>query len=149
MSINPEEFRPKEKEKSDFYSWNLYRWLRRQNKEPEWAKKTRIYKSQEGELFIGVNYERTDQDMVSGVRLRYLCSGSGSKILPRLGCWSGSESWQDITDEFYAEYRKKGVCAIHGDFAHNFTVDGDTRTCNYCGKVEKKTIKIIEKVVWG
>lgn len=142
-----EEYKPKEKGKSDFYSWNLYRWLRKQSKLPEWRQKTRIYKSEDGTVFIGARYDNV-HDGVTGTRLRHLCSGSGVGRFPEVGLWVGSGQWQDITDEFYAEYERVGVCAIHGDLAHEFTVFGNARQCDYCGKVERKVVRMIEQVEW-
>lgn len=144
---NFEEYKPKAKGKSDFYSWNLYIWLRKQASGAKWMQKTRIYKSEDGTLFIGARYDGS-HDGVTGTRLSQLCSGSGSGKFPLVGCWVGSGKWQDVTEQFYAEYERIGVCAIHGDWAHNFTIDGDTRACEYCGKVERKRVELVEKVTW-
>lgn len=142
-----EKYKPKEKGKSDFYSWNLYRWLRKHGK-PNSRPMHSIFKNESGELFIGESRNTLAEDTVHGVRLRALCSGSGSVKLPHSGCYIDSHKWQDVTDEFYAEYERIGACAIWGDLSHKFTVDGDTRTCDYCGKVERKRVKLVEKVTW-
>ncbi len=150
MIINAEDYRPKEKGKSDFYSWNLYRWLRKQACEPEIFKKNKIYKSNEGDLYVGTRYGGNTGDHVIGVRLRHLCSGSGFGKFPLCGSWIGSHDWEDVTEEFYSKYNRIGVCAIHDYAAHNFNYlkDNSARMCGYCGKIERKVVTMVERVGW-
>lgn len=148
MNINAEDFKPREKGKSDFFSWNLYRWLKKQEKSGRGA--IRIYDSGSDykSIYIGV---KESHGSVCAVNLRTLCSGSGRGHFPLFGCFINSSQWKDITEEFYSEYRRIGVCAIHGDFAHEFTYIGegvDRRMCKYCGKVEKKVVTMVERVDW-
>jgi hypothetical protein len=142
-----EEYKPKEKGKSDFYSWNLYRWLKKQQKEG-FFRKTNIYKTEDGALYIGARYGGW-HDGVTGTKLRSLCSGSGTGKFPLVGLFCDSHKWEDITDWFWSEYERIGVCAIHGEFAHNFELVNDTtRKCNHCGKIEYKKIEMVERITW-
>ena len=139
------EIKPKEKYKSDFFSWNLYRFL--SSKDPKNNCLNKIYQDpQDGTLYIG---EKTyDNWGVRGFKLRRLCSGSGKGKFPMVFAHMNSKSWLDITDEFFDLYMKIGVCAIHGDFAHSFIEKGNKRECEYCGKVERKYVKVVEKEYW-
>ncbi len=142
-------YQPKIKGKSDFYSWNLFRWLRKQNKEPEYFRKTNVFKSEYGALFIGTRYNKWNS-AVTGTRLGQLCSSGSDRTFPLVGVWSGSHKWEDVTDWFWSEYERIGVCAIHDNIAHNFTYlsDNTARTCQYCGKVEKRRVEMVERVTW-
>lgn len=143
-----EKYKPKERGKSDFYSWNLYRWLRKQDKEGD-LKKTNIYKTEGGSLYIGARYY-DHLDHVVGVNLRSLCSGSGYGRFPLCGSFMGSDQWQDITDWFWSEYDRIGVCAIHGDFSHDwkYTEAKTFRVCTNCKKREFKKVEMVERVTW-
>lgn len=147
-NLKAEDYKPKEKGISDFYSWNLYRWLRKQDSDPEIFKKNKIYKSNEGDLYIGTRYGGNTNDHVTGVRLRALCSGSSVGKFPICGSWIGSNGWEDVTETFIAEYNRIGVCAIHGYMAHDWEYGGSLRGCKHCEKVERKKIKMVEVVSW-
>lgn len=145
-----EEYKPKEKGKSDFYSWNLYRWLRKQSKEKiDVLKKTKIYQDEDGILYIGSRYDKEEKN-VSGFRLRALCSTGSNNKFPTVFWHPKSYKWKDVTDEFYAEYERIGVCAIHGDFAHEwkYSVAKTIRYCRHCKKREFKKVEMVERVYW-
>lgn len=136
MKINPEEFKPKVKGESDFFSWKLYRWLYNHKD------KTNIFKCN-NDLWIG---ELWDNDFV-GVNLRHLCRYGRN---PEIMCHSyeTKDGWDDVNEWFWSEYSRIGVCAIHGDYAHKWNYLYPTkRKCEYCGKIETSYIetKRIEK----
>ncbi len=151
--INPESIKPKLNGKSDFFSWQLYKWV----KENQF-----LYEIWEGtyDNITGVNPENkvlyigfmesveNKRAWFSGRILKNLCL-----INQKLNPFSYEhchdiDNWKEITQEWWKEYRLKGVCAIHGDFSHKWIVSGNTRTCEYCKKTEYKTIEIVKKEVW-
>lgn len=140
-------YQPKVKGQSDFYSWNLFRWLRYQH-----AKKThptiRVYKSPRIYSPYVIGYRNHDGDII-GIRLKELCSSESNRQFPNVFCY-GNQDWQDVTDWFWGEYERIGVCAIHGDWAHDweYLKDRSARMCKHCGKIEKKKIKMVERVSW-
>ncbi len=142
------QYHPKIKGESDFYSWNLFRWLRKQSKEPEYFRKTNIFKSDSGTLFIGTRYNSWN-NAVTGTRLGQLCSSGSDRAFPLVGVWGGSQEWEDVTDWFWAEYERIGVCAIHEGVAHKFIYQNDNkRVCEYCSEVEKRKVEMVERVTW-
>jgi len=133
--IDYKDIRPKTKGKADFFSWSLSEFIRRN------PNLYRIYKT-ENLLFIGYKSD----GWVCGSGLRSVCSYR-KKI--QTFAFPNSGEWEDVTDWFWAEYFKKGVCAIHDDLAHNFKHIGKTkRECVYCGKIEKRKTKITKSFIW-
>lgn len=139
--------RPKVKGEADFYSWQLYRWHRKQG--PEWCE---VWKSDwnpldghnpdTGRVMIG---RMDDLGWFYGVPLRSLC-GRGQKL--KRWAYGDTTGWKNITAEFWAEYRRIGVCAIHGDTAHQWLVDGDSRHCEYCGKQMRRIVDMVPRERW-
>jgi hypothetical protein len=143
-------YQPKEKGKSDFYSWNLFRWLRKQDKESIPAlKKTKIYKTEDGALYIGSRYDQKEKN-VSGFSLRELCSAKSNNKFPAVFWHPQSDRWEDVTDWFWPEYERVGVCAIWGDMSHDwiYLSDRTVRVCQHCEAMEKKKIKMVKMVAW-
>lgn len=134
--ITADQIKPKVRGESDFLSWHLYRFLR---KNPRY---NRIYRAPDGVVYIGC--ER-DGDWVYGARLIGVTCGDLKTWAYSPGQFRTPE-WQDITDEFWTDYLTRGVCAIHNDLAHNWNEAGDTRTCEYCGKVERKITRTVQRV---
>lgn len=143
-------YQPKEKGKSDFYSWNLFRWLRKQDKEKHpLLKKTKMYRGEDGLLYIGSRYDQEEKN-VSGFRLRELCSTGSNDRFPTVFYHPKSCGWEDVTEWFWSEYERIGVCAIWGDMSHDFTYlsDNTARMCQHCGKIEKRKVEMVERVTW-
>lgn len=144
-------YQPKEKGQSDFYSWNLFRWLKNQDRERHpLIKKTKIYRDNEsGFIYIGSRYDEEEKD-VSGFLLRELCNTGSNKKFPMVFCYPQGYKWKDVTDWFWSEYERIGVCAIHEDSAHSFTylIDNTARMCEYCGKIEKRKVEMVERITW-
>lgn len=135
--------KPKLKGKSDKFSWNLYSWVKRN------PKHCRIFKGtwnnmagfdDLGQEWLYIGFKEEDGEFI-GRQLRNVClKGSTFKMncfLPGKN-FHDVDNWTDITDEFWERYQRIGVCAVHGEKAHNWQEDGDKRTCSYCGKVERK-----------
>ena len=142
--INPNDIKPKVTGKADF-SWQLYRWIK---KYPE---SYHVYSDNDPSfpcLYIGM-IANEDPDYCYGRAIRQLCV-CGEKI--KAYAYGGSAynvcEWSEVTEQFWSEYMKKGICAIHGDLVHKWNVSGNTRTCQYCGKVEYKKTVMIPKEVW-
>lgn len=150
-SLEAKDVKPSKKGKSDFYSWQLYRWLR---EKPDY---NHVYKGawncingydqQRRTLYIG----RMEDSCFLGTALRRLCH-YGAKLESWAYCSEGHrlDEWEDTTESFIAEYMTKGVCAIHGDVAHKwrYVPSAGIRTCDYCGKEEKRNLVFVPKTVW-
>jgi hypothetical protein len=148
-----ESIKPANHGKSDFFSWQLYRWAKQkplmlQIWEGTWNS---VSGTDRGHPVLYIGYMDSDtpgEKWLHGRKLRELCC-HGQNIE---GCAYGpghdTAHWKEITKEWWKKYMRIGVCAIHGDFAHNWNESGDTRICEYCGKKEHKQIEMVEKVTW-
>lgn len=137
--INPKSIRPATTGQADFYSWQLFRWVR---KHPD---RTEVWES-EGQLYIGWSDKLGDTQQLYGRRLNELCT-AGKKLNSYGFCLPNGA--KNVTKEFWAKYLEIGVCAIHGEFSHKWVLVGDSeRKCEYCNKKETKHIRIKEVEVW-
>ena len=151
MNIDAEEYKPKVRGRADFFSWQLYKWLK---KKPYYC---RVYKGawnvisghdpDNPWLYIGL----INDGYFSGNLLRRICRHG-----QRLESWAYCskthrvDEWEDVTEWFFSEYEKKGVCAIHGDFAHKWQpLNSNQRICEYCKKVETSSVTFGPKVRWA
>lgn len=150
--VTAKQIKPKEKNVSDFFSWRLYQWVM---KNPD---ALRIYKGTWNSI-DGVDPENPilyigrdkSSNWLSAVPLSRLCSFSSSRKLVGYSSGHDIDNWEDITDAFWAEYLRIGVCAIHGDNAHKWEVDpenSNARACEYCGTRELKRSKMVKKEYW-
>lgn len=147
--VTHNEIKPTTKGKSDFFSWQLFRWVR---KNPEctkvwagtWNNCTGVDR-EKSVLYIG--YER-DGKWIHARQLTNLCTHGARLDCFAYGTAHDTENWVDVTDAFWSDYMKKGVCAIHGDYAHNWSQEGGRRTCSYCGKTEKRETRMVPTEVW-
>lgn len=161
MTPTLEQIRPKVNGKSDFFSWRLFQFMRKHG-----CRYDKIYASnwnpvlgrmevdsdpskaiESGYLMIG---HMDSHGWFGGRGLRRLCSGpsNGSLMCMSYSEDHGVSEWVDVTDLFWEKYLKIGVCAIHRNFAHEWSHDGDLRTCIYCQKTEKRIIEMVEKERW-
>lgn len=153
--MNIKQFKPAVKGKSDKFSWQLYRWAK---KNPHalriWSatwNSVRGVDPDHRQLYIG--YKR-DGNWIHARQLRNLCSYGA-----RLDCFAynrghDTENWIDVTGWFWREYLRKGVCAIHGDRVHDFIkINRNSRKCKHCGEHQTRTVitsKIIKRFEnWG
>lgn len=144
-----EEFKPAKRGWSDKWSWQLYKWLKRcPDATTIWASRFHPYLSEVSSpaIFIG---DQRDGDWIHARLLRNLCVSGGDLQRYAYGPEHDTKNWQDVTDQFWSEYRRIGVCAIHGDFAHSFVENGDTRKCMWCGKVEIKITELRPVTRWA
>lgn len=148
-AITPKLIKPKVRGKSDFFSWQLYRWVKKYPARLQIFKGTRNSATgidrEKPQLYIGV---MTDDHWFHGAQLRYICC-VGRKI----EAWAygpnfDTENWENITDQFWNDYMKIGTCAIHGDLWHDWNTEGDKRTCTRCGATEHKQTETFTKEVW-
>lgn len=148
-TISPLDIKPKVRGQSDFFSWQLYRWAK---KKPyalkiwlgTWNDCTGI-DEENPVLYIG---SERDGAWIHGKQLKHLCTYGASLDGWAYGASCGTKNWVDVTEAFWIDYMQKGVCAIHGDYAHNWIEEGKTRTCGYCGKTQKQVTKLVEKIEW-
>lgn len=137
--MDAQRVKPKIRGKSDFFSWQLYRWLK---KFPE---RHHIHEI-DGVLFIG---DKPDDGFLHAAKLRQLCLHGAPLQAWAFGQCHGVKRAKEVTQNFWTDYLRIGVCAIHGDFAHNWETNGDERVCVHCKKVERKTIEMRPHEVWA
>lgn len=151
MIPTAEQVKPKIRGKSDFYSWQLYRYMKKFNNPIEfriWAATwNSCYGVQPDSPSLYIGSER-DGIWIHARQLRNLCSVEQKVERYAYGAPHDTANWMDVTDSFWSDYLKKGVCAIHGDYAHKFHENGDLRTCEYCGKKERKQTSMVEIDAW-
>ena len=126
------------------YSPNLYKWLTARGKEYR-STHSRIYRDHDGMLYIGM----MDDGFLIGSRLgKVLCEGAKAESW----CYGQTRLMVEVTD-FWQRYVRDGRCAI--DTEHNthfvgdgsrWAIDGDRRTCLWCGNAEQVLTRWTETV---
>jgi len=151
MIPTAEQVKPKVRGKSDFYSWQLYQYMKMYKNPSQFRVWSATWNSCHGvqpekpSLYIG---GERDGSWIHARQLRNLCL-KGQKIERyAYGAPHDTANWVDVTDAFWIDYLKKGVCAIHGDHAHNWVQDGDFRTCQYCREMQQKQIIMMPREIW-
>lgn len=141
MDIDPKTIQPEQDGKSDFFNWQLFRWAR---KNPCFCE---VWETLNGTQYIGLSDVDIRDDLwLYGRRLRNLCCYSQS--LERCAYPLPNKS-TDVTEKFWADYMKRGVCAIHGDMEHKWHDAGEgIRRCDYCGKIEHRRIEMRPVEIW-
>lgn len=96
-----------------------------------------------GTLLIGQAYAQFKGDMdFSGVRLTAaLCQGAEAGRY----CYVGAMSSLEELKGFWDDYLKIGRCAIDTEYREHFmgdrfSMDGDTRTCLWCGATHERVL---------
>lgn len=133
----------------DRFSTNLYKWLTmRSKKHRGWT--SRVYRDEAGTLWIGM----LDLGDLIGARLmNVLCYGTKAES----GCWVNLRGLVEVTD-FWPRYHRDGRCAIDIEHRTSFVgddsrwrVNGDTRTCCWCGnavQMLKRWTETVEHSAW-
>jgi len=146
--IHPETIKPAARGEADFFSWKLYLWVKKKPHATQIWRGTWNHVSgfdpNRPILYIG----RMDGHWMHGKALRALCRKGQSISALVYGPGHDTPNWVDITDEWWSEYRRIGVCAIHGDLAHKWDESERRRVCRYCGKHETKVTKLVERTQW-
>ena len=137
FKIDAKSINPKIKGKSDFFSWQLYKWVKK------YPDRTTIWLStlnsiygiyNKGSLYIG---DERDGEWVRCRQLTNLCTIGSHLNAFAYGPCHDVKNWKNVTELFWDRYMKIGVCAIHGDFSHKWRYKAELeRICEYCGKVE-------------
>ncbi len=143
--LNPEDFRPKEDGKGDKYSWPLYKWLHKYRKSTfnskYGTKYSNVYKTKSGDLFIGTAID----NRYYGKFLRTLCRAPTN--LKMIAFYVPAEDMKDVTEEFWADYTIRGMCAIHPNY-HDWEYVKNIRICNNCGIQQESMVVYEPKLVW-
>lgn len=152
MTPTAEQIKPKVRGESDFFSWQLYRYMKKYNNPSEqriWAATwNTCYGIQPDNQSLYMGSER-DGDWIHARLLKNLCLRGQTLDRRAYGLPHDTENWVDVTDTFWSDYLRIGVCAIHGDYAHEWSYHhGDMRTCDYCNKTEQKNIVLQPVVFW-
>jgi hypothetical protein len=148
----PEQIKPKKNGVSDFFSWQLYKYMKKYKNPSEFrvwlATWDDFYGVRPSTPRMYIGGER-DGRWIHARKLRSLCITRQKIERYAYGSQHDTENWIDVTEAFWSDYLKKGVCAIHGDNSHKWNIEGDLRTCEYCGKQERKKIIMKPTVTWG
>ena len=149
--MTEEKYIPALKGKSDFYSWQLFRWMK---KNPDFSRiylgvwnSATGYDPNRTVLYIGLIAD----NCFMGNLLARICT-----YKTRLESWAYCshdhhiEEWQDVTESFFTDYKKRGVCAIHKGMAHKweYLPRANTRTCKYCSEVQERKTVMAQKEKW-
>ena len=147
-----EKIKPKVKGKSDKYSWNLYKWVKKKGFYPKVWFDTENRLNGEKLEFDKENFP-TYQLWIGGSDkegLWFYGSSLRSILSPRCKEWANpwmANKHIDITDWFWNEYIKIGRCIwdkSHDGWLENaderFAYVGNTRKCKWCGKWQAKEI---------
>lgn len=151
LVIDPKTIKPKVRGKADFYSWQLYRWAKKypgrlQIFKGTWNSSTGL-NGGNPTLYIGL-MDEDGSGWFHGAQLRHICC-VGRKIESwAYGPNFDTANWEDATEWFWDEYMRIGVCAIHGDLWHDWSICCDTRTCTRCGATEHKQVVEFTRDVW-
>lgn len=145
MLIKPEDIRPAKDGKSDFFSWQLFRWVRKYR----CGRWNEIWQWPSGTLYIGMSdndYEEPGMGWLSGRMLRNVCSyGQDLKTFAH----PIPARAKDVTGAFWTDYMRRGVCAIHPDIVHVWDYCApNRRRCKYCAKTEQSYIVTAEQIKW-
>lgn len=142
------EIKPKERGKSDFFSWQLYRWVKKYPNrltiwDATWNSATGVDRGKTS-LYIG---DKRDGNWIHARQLRNLCLIGGKIEAYAYGGAHDTKNWVDVTKQFWVEYLKKGVCAIH-DNSHVWLTNNENRTCQRCGHKQTQIIETVERKRW-
>lgn len=165
---------------SDKYSTNLYKFLKSKGCFKVYFDTWDTYKERQveinwndlniGRIYLGSNimddtYEIEGTEYNMGCLLgKDLSSILNGRRLTELGAYCGfggfypKKYFADITEEFWRRYVEVGRCLFyeHGSWLQGnekqftYSEDGNTRTCNWCGRVEHKIkrTKVEEVEIW-
>lgn len=145
--------KPAKRGTSDFFSYQLYRWARAKPHAMQiwrgtWNPATGVDRNTPT-LYIGhMDKAESGELWLHGRALRNLCLRGQTLNGYVYGPEHDTAAWEDITEQWWAEYARIGVCAIHGDFAHAWREDDDTRACRHCGKRQRRTTTLVEHSTW-
>jgi hypothetical protein len=165
MNLDINKFKPKDIKISDKYSSNLYKFLKKYNKQGYNKVYFNPVDNYDGHLieldmeslpFANIYMGNMIEGDVIGNSLARIVTG---QTLYKLSCnINVKDEWIDITKEFWKRYEAIGRCLFIGhnswyqdDYNTRFTyADEITRVCNWCGKTERKRIKEIikHKEIW-
>jgi hypothetical protein len=147
--IDSNTIKPKSRGKSDFFSWQLYRWVKKfPNRITIWSATWNCgtgVDHKKRSLYIG---DQRDGEWIYARQLRNLCLIGQKLEAYAYYAAHDTANWEDVTDWFWAEYMRIGVCAIHDDYSHNFDERDDERVCRHCGKKEIRITEMVERRKW-
>lgn len=152
--ISHKEIKPKHRGKSDFFSWQLYKWIRSKPYHNQvwlgtWNSIEGVNKRHQS-LYIGF----MDNFWFHGRQIRNLCRYGQDLQSYAYGPGHDTQNWECITDEWWSKYMREGVCAIHGDLVHSWIkINSHARKCAYCGKHEHREVytqrHYVRKELWA
>lgn len=133
------------------YSLNLYIWMAR-GRGKNINHVIGIFRDAEGVLWIGHKDENCPRELFGARLFGVLCNGGREQS----AAWQGFDG-VEISD-FWSRYVAAGRCAIDTEHARFFigdesrwVTDGDSRSCQWCGKVHqtmRRWTETVEKSDW-
>lgn len=151
------EVKPAVAGRSDKYSWNLYRWLRKQSKD-RWWPHIGVYRPPATEpcrrLIVGYRPPSEGGWIYGSYMNSVLCSGT--KEIYAFAPPTLLATYDDITAEFWADYLRIGRCIFDpnhtwgmiGDEARFSSLSPSKRRCNWCGATmhrhTRREVKTVE-----
>ena len=89
--------------------------------------------------------DKNNTDIVLGNKLYDIYSGYGKDYVSSMYSYLAN----DITKEFLDGYMRNGMCIVDSRHVYDrygrYSIDGDVKTCNFCGKTWHKHIKMVEE----
>ena len=155
MRVIASDYKPKEKGKSDKFSWNLYRLLRQwQGRDISvikigWNMIDGECSLERGNLYICCDL--SVPGLLHGNQITRIMSSGPKEANVYIGRM-GDVPWhhykrEDVTGWFFREYADKGRCLVVPQWSHEWIeINANSRKCKHCGKHERRTVYTERKV---
>ena len=161
-------FKPKEKGKSDKYSWRMYQRALKNGRQSVYLmawnsingySKPDISMLKDG--FVSANmlavgnfdFCGDGRDWFHGATVRQICTEGAARHDWAFGPGHHTNEWVDVTDWFWSSYEKVGMCLF---FKHQHiwvSINRNAKKCDYCGKHIRREIKKVQTIkrveVWS
>lgn len=154
MRINPDDFKPAKRGKSDKFSWNIHSVLKEwegldvQVVQIGWDRIHGKCPLDQGETFLCIDVE--PHGWLTGGWVMAITT-HGKQAIGAYGLfgkepWWKNE-WEYVTESWFRQYARKGVCAVHQSFGHKFvSINRNARVCEYCGEHQRRAVETVKTI---